>query len=1097
MAASKGKSLAQTRAEDRIAALRNAAARRESAQLRADGVSDVFQEMLSEATASAGPDNKEERPAKKRRLEDPNQNMRHVGSSSVNQNKSEIEDQQIPQQTAIDSGDSEDEDEIDWEEVGFDQVAPSAAPPKQAADEIADVSIDVAPKKTPQKVAALKRKPITTVEKLLRMAVHKAHLLFLIFHVHVRNSWCNLDAVQSKLKPVLSLKTIGLLHPREDLIQFSRSENFINGLRLAVDTWQARFRVIDSGMRQPRWADTPDEIKQQINSISEGIRSVDKAHFIKYASSLRGSQDVGNQLFCALLRSVGVEARLVCSLQPLPFGAAGAKSGTPLKPTIYADSRSDGATSAEEGSATGSASETSITPKGRRRRIGQPNFAIGGSSKPPPGTKAPPKKAPNTVRKLEYPIFWVEVFNSAYQRWVPVDPIVTGTINKPAKLEPPASYDHNTLSYVIAFDGDGYARDVTRRYSKAYNAKTRKLRVESTETGDRWWRKALKPFRRRDHLDRDQVEDAELAKKEAQEGMPNNVQDFKNHPYYALERQLKRHEVIFPKREVGKINAGKSSSSNVESVYRRNDIQLVRSADKWYRVGREIKPGEQALKRVPTRRGLRAQQEDPDEEAPMTALYAFSQTSLYTPPPVTNGRIPKNAYGNLDVYVPSMVPPGAVHVRHNLAAKAAKVLGIDYADAVTGFKFKGRIGEAIKAGVVVAAENSDAVETTIEGFQTAAQEEEDAKRSLECLRLWRRFLTGLRIGVRIGLYESSGGGSGPSGGKAEILKKELDKEEDQQDRVVDAGGFILDAAEETVPTVSRFASAAKPMRLLARAQQQAEAEEYEENVTAQDIGEQAPRLRRPRNPTIEEGEDEQAEDIDERAPRLRRRRNMTMEESESNLSSEEEYIPETVRPPPTRRKRGRGESPPPEETETTSTTTTRRSTRQTRSRPILEESSSDEEDDPNPISSSPQPSAPDSGGGFIPDIAGEEMADSRGGFIPEQEQEQDFSGGFIPEDNAMIVTSTTANPPRYDQSGGFTQDEIMETDSPAREAADDEDAVEEKDGNSGLDAHMVSDEKAEDKMKEDDMGQDDDDEGSLISHDPDDEDAEPEWLNSD
>lgn len=67
------------------------------------------------------------------------------------------------------------------------------------------------------------------------------------------------------------------------------------------------------------------------------------------------------------------------------------------------------------------------------------------------------------------------------------------------------------------------------------------------------------------------------------------MQDFKDHPYYALERHLKRHEVIWPKREVGKVNAGKSSKRNMESVYRRSDVQMVRSADKWYRFGREIK----------------------------------------------------------------------------------------------------------------------------------------------------------------------------------------------------------------------------------------------------------------------------------------------------------------------------------------------------------------------------------------------------------------------------------------------------------------------------------------------------------------------------
>lgn len=40
------------------------------------------------------------------------------------------------------------------------------------------------------------------------------------------------------------------------------------------------------------------------------------------ATKLKASRDVGAQLFCALLRSIGVHARLVCSLQLLPFQPA-------------------------------------------------------------------------------------------------------------------------------------------------------------------------------------------------------------------------------------------------------------------------------------------------------------------------------------------------------------------------------------------------------------------------------------------------------------------------------------------------------------------------------------------------------------------------------------------------------------------------------------------------------------------------------------------------------------------------------------------------------------------------------------------------------
>ena len=89
----------------------------------------------------------------------------------------------------------------------------------------------------------------------------------------------------------------------------------------------------------------------------------------------------------------------------------------------------------------------------------------------------------------------MEAFNTAEQKWIPVDPLVTHTINKAHKFEPPASDSSNAMSYVVAFQSDGSVRDVTRRYAKAYNAKIRRFRVEATKGGERWWRKALKTFR--------------------------------------------------------------------------------------------------------------------------------------------------------------------------------------------------------------------------------------------------------------------------------------------------------------------------------------------------------------------------------------------------------------------------------------------------------------------------------------------------------------------------------------------------------------------------------------------------------------------------
>ena len=98
---------------------------------------------------------------------------------------------------------------------------------------------------------------------------------------------------------------------------------------------------------------------------------------------------------------------------------------------------------------------------------------------------------------------------------------------------------------------------------------------------------------------RDQVENAEFAALEAQEPMPRNVQDFKDHPLYVLERHLRRNQVIHPKNEVGKVAVGKSSASSttktsptskaLEPLYRRRDVHVVRPANGWYRLGRDVK----------------------------------------------------------------------------------------------------------------------------------------------------------------------------------------------------------------------------------------------------------------------------------------------------------------------------------------------------------------------------------------------------------------------------------------------------------------------------------------------------------------------------
>ncbi|KAH0344188.1 Rad4-domain-containing protein, partial [Aureobasidium melanogenum] len=1065
MAPPTAQSKAQTRAQDRIAAVHSTARRSKRNAPVPDDDRDVYRSLISEASIPEVT----ERPLKRPRLPRQRQTQTSTTDASATSHQQPEDEKQAPnghnleeqaasrpQQTIIDSDESEDDD-MDWEQVGLDHVEPKQSAPRKD-DEFGDISLEISTKQA-QKKAIAKRKPATTAEKLLRLEAHEAHLLFLLFHVHIRNAWCNLPEVKNKLKAILMPEIVSLLHPDQSLIQFGQSEQFLTGLQKAVFVWRHKFNVTTSGLRRPNWAEGPEGIKEQIRTIQEEMPPVEKSDFIKAATTFSGSQDVGAQLFCALLRCVGVEARLVCSLQPLPFGTTATKSATPLKskPSVYAgsdkDNTSGGETSGGSASEGSSSSRRRIIAPGRVRRLG--NAALNAGSVAP-SPKPPARKKKRPIRTLEYPVYWVEAFNEAYQKWVPVDAVVTGTVAKPSKLEPPASYEANAMTYVVAFEDNGIARDVTRRYTKAYNAKTRKLRVEVTERGEEWWRKALKVFRRPTYLDRDQLEDAEFAKKDASEGLPNNVQDFKDHPYYALERHLKRHEVIWPKRASGKVSVGKGA---LEPVYRRSDVHIVRSADKWYRFGREIKPNEHPLKHVPARVSKsRAQDlDDADtDEPPATALYAFNQTSLYVPPPVVNGRIPKNAFGNLDIYVPSMVPPGGCHIRYTLAKNAARLLGIDYADAVTGFQFKGRHGTAITSGVVVAEEYREAMEAVIEGFQYEQENEEARLYSLECLKLWRRFLAGLRIKERLSEYTTTD----PKTAKTEIVKAKMDEAEEVEDDPMEAGGFFPDAGEVTKPTAHRFTDATESDR------------EF-------DIAEQAPRLRRQRKTMVES-------------------------DPESEAQSEEEYIP-PPRKPPVRRRRMLTESPPTSEN--------------AHYDPRNQEGGGFMPEDPGESEKLddgflPDADASELGGGFVPESNDPGIAEAAstgefgGGFVPEDEDalesgggfvpdnDEDFSGGgFLPDTDGSEAQSNAQQPSNEVQvdakeQGGDVVPDKQEDDTFDPDEADDTFDPDEMDiGTTSL--------PRENSTGAHQQEEEDDDRGSLLSHDPEDDDAEPDWLHSD
>ncbi|KAK2591675.1 hypothetical protein QQS21_010635 [Conoideocrella luteorostrata] len=734
---------------------------------------DVYQQMLAEAGASALDQPSPERPLKRRRLpgsqqeskpdvqdapshKQPPADVEGSGNGVEDDENDDDDDDDVEFQDVVlpvptaqtmelesdDDGDDEhDEDEdLQLEDVDFSAPLPDIT----HAQKNSNLELNLTAHKaaaSPSKRHGERRKPLSKEERECRIDIHRMHLLCLLSHVARRNAWCNDSEVQDALRRHLTNKTVNYLTPGSHLPQFGQAESLKNGLRQAAEMWKMKFEITQRGLQKALWAEVVAHLQDY--EVKGGDSCLDLDDFRKYAAGLEGSRDVGAQLYCALLRSVGVQARLVCSLQPLSFTPGGP---TLPKPESIKSSPNPKVTQERRTQESG-ASRT-------RRRLELLNTAALNFQ---PRSTAPVAQrtydSPRQIRESAYPIYWVEVLDKGHQKWQPADPVVTHTFWKPRVFEPPITDKENCLSYVVAFEADGTAKDVTRRYAKAYTAKTRRMRVETplSDNGE-WWRKTMKLFRRRRATDLDQIEDIELAGVEAREPMPRNVQDFKDHPVYALERHMRRHEVLVPEaKPSGTVSAG--SRGSLEKIYRRKDVRVARSADRWYRMGRDVKPNEipaKWLQKKARPKGSKLDDDEADKEDDAgTPIYTMEQTELFEPPPVRNGRVPKNKFGNIDAYVPSMIPKGAVHIAHEQAARAAFILGVDYAPALTGFSFTGRHGTAVLNGIVVAMEFEAAIQAVIDGMVDVGQEMENERKSLAALKMWRRLLMGLRIRERI------------------------------------------------------------------------------------------------------------------------------------------------------------------------------------------------------------------------------------------------------------------------------------------------------------------------------------------------------------
>ncbi|CAH2312069.1 DNA repair complementing XP-C cells [Pelobates cultripes] len=331
---------------------------------------------------------------------------------------------------------------------------------------------------------------------------------------------------------------------------------------------------------------------------------------------------------------------------------------------------------------------------------------------------------------------WVEVYFENDGTWVCVD-CVNKTLGKPQLCYKSAT---KPVTYVVAIDNDGCVKDVTRRYDAQWMTSTRKRRID-----EEWWEETLMPYKN-PNSEREEKEDAEFEAKLLEQPLPTSITEYKNHPLYVLKRHLLKYEAIYPE------TAAILGYCRGEAVYARSCVHTLHSRDTWLKEARVVRLGEVPYKMVKgqSNRARKARLADPEKkDSPDLALYGPWQTEDYQPPVAVGGKVPRNEFGNVYLFKPSMLPIGCTHLQVPNLNRVARKLDIDCVPAITGFDFHCGFSHPVTDGYIVCEEHTDVLLAAWDSDQAEMERKQKEKREKRALGNWKLLIKGLLIRERL------------------------------------------------------------------------------------------------------------------------------------------------------------------------------------------------------------------------------------------------------------------------------------------------------------------------------------------------------------
>ncbi|XP_068187390.1 DNA repair protein complementing XP-C cells [Antennarius striatus] len=325
---------------------------------------------------------------------------------------------------------------------------------------------------------------------------------------------------------------------------------------------------------------------------------------------------------------------------------------------------------------------------------------------------------------------WLEVYIENASSWICVD--VEHGVGLPSLCSQNATAP---VTYVVSVDGDGFLKDLGRKYDPTWMTLSRKRRVD-----EEWWQEMLEPFLGPED-ERDIKEDKELQNKLVNKPLPISVAEYKNHPLYALKRHLLKYEAIYPG------TATVLGYCRGEPVYSRDCVHTLHSKDTWLKEARTVRLGEEPYKMVKgfSNRSRKARMMSERKDENDLPLFGEWQTEEYQPPIAVDGKVPRNDFGNVYLFKPCMLPVGCVHLRLPNLHRVAKKLDVDAASAVTGFDFHGGYSHAVTDGYIVCEEHEEILRAAWVEEQELQKQKEKEKREKRANSNWTLLVKGLLI----------------------------------------------------------------------------------------------------------------------------------------------------------------------------------------------------------------------------------------------------------------------------------------------------------------------------------------------------------------